>query len=213
MVDDGFDTFDAEMARRSPYGIHPEAKTGALAPLSQAARDAAENLLDKAVDKIEAGDAERADRLISRAAAIPFDEHENIWPGPMMADQMLFGFLSGIAEDLADAQEHPEDYESVEWLHDDIARAVDKLDAREGSALRDLVETMVSDADILGIHPREARGLAAAVRTLPDPDPATRGLYLPRETSVDRREEVIRLHLSVLVRVVEAMKEADGLIG
>lgn len=210
MSDDRWDAFETEMARRNPYGIHPEAKTGALAPLSHAARDGAENLLNKAIDSLVSGDSGRADRLISRAAAIPFDEHEKIWPGPMMADQMLFGFLSDIAEDSADAQEHPEEYDMVVWLHDDIARAADKLDAHERAVLRDVVDTIVSDASIIGVHPQEARGLAAVAKTLPGPDPTARGLYLPRETRADRREEVIRLHLSAFVKVLEAIDEGDA---
>src|SRR5690625_7290895 len=100
--------------------------------MSQAAQDAAENLLDKAINGLLSGDSERAEKFIARAAAIPFDEHEQVWPGPMMADQMLHGFLSDFVEDWADAQEHPEDYELVMWLHDDIARVVDKLDSDEG---------------------------------------------------------------------------------
>ncbi|MFN3340437.1 MAG: hypothetical protein ACK40Z_12130 [Dietzia sp.] len=199
------------MARRSPYGIHPETKTGALAPLSQAAQVAAENLLNKVIDKLEAGDSEAADRLISRAVAIPFDEHQENWPGPMMADQMLFELLSDVAEEWADAQEHPEDYESVEWLHDEVAKVVDELDSREGSILRITVETMVDDAPILGIHPREARGLAAVVRALPDPDLVTRGLNLPRDAGADRREEIIRLHLGVFVRVMDVLNSDEDI--
>lgn len=210
VADERFDVFEAEMARRNPYGIHPEAKTGALAPLSQAARDAAENLLNKAIDKLEIGDSERAERLISRAAAIPFDEHEEIWPGPMMADQMLFGMLSDFVEDWADAQGYPEDYESVEWLHEDIAGIVNDLDAREGAALRDTVETMVADAGVLRIDPLEARGLLAVVKNLPDPAGADRGLDLLPEADAVRREEVIRLYVGLFVRVWAAMKSEGG---
>lgn len=208
--DDRWGAFEAEMARRNAYGVHPEAKTRALAPMSQAAQDAAENLLDKAINGLLSGDSERAEKFIARAAAIPFDEHEQVWPGPMMADQMLHGFLSDFVEDWADAQEHPEDYELVMWLHDDIARVVDQLDSDEGSYLREMIETMVSDAPVLGIHPREARGLANVVKALPDPGLASPGLTLPRDTDASRREEVIRLHLSVTVKVLEAMQEGDA---
>lgn len=209
MADEGMDAFAAEMARRSPYGIHPDSKTGALSELSQAARDAAENLLNKAIYRLETDDPDAAERFILRAAAIPFDEHEQIWPGPMMADQMLFGMLSDFVEEWADAQGYPEDYESVEWLHEDIAGIVNDLDAREGAALRDTVETMVADAGVLRIDPLEARGLLAVVKNLPDPAGADRGLDLLPETDAVRREEVVRLYVGLFVRVWAAL-EPDG---
>lgn len=209
MADEGMDAFEAEMARRNPYGIHPDAKTGALSELSRAARDAAENLLNKAIDRLELNDVERAERFISRAAAIPFDEHERIWPGPMMADQMLHGLLCDFVEDWADAQAYPEDYESVQWLHEHLAGIVDDLDAREGAALRDVVETMAGDAGVLQIDPLEVRGLLAVVKNLPDTDGADRGLELLAETDAARREEVVRLYVGLFVRAWAAM-DSDG---
>lgn len=209
MADDRVDALTAEMARRNPYGTHPDAKSGALSELSQAARDAAENLLNKAIDKLEIGDVEGAERFLSRAAAIPFDEHEKIWPGPMMADQMLHGLLCDFVEDWADAQAYPEDYESVEWLHEYIADIVDDLDAREGAALRDMVETMAADAWVLRIDPLEVRGLLAATKNLPDPAGSDRGLYLLCETDSARRVEVVRLYVGLFVRVVAAL-DSDG---
>lgn len=210
MTDEGVDAFTAEMARRSPYGIHPDAKTSALSELSLAARDAAENLLNKAIDRLELGDVERAERFISRAAAIPFDEHERIWPGPMMADQMLHGLLCDFVEDWADAQAYPEVYESVQWLHEHLAGIVDDLDAREGAALRDMVETMAGDAGVLRIGPLEVRGLLAVVQNLPDSDGADRGLELRAETDTARREEVVRLFVGLYVRVWAVMASDGG---
>lgn len=209
MTDDRRLTFEQELARRTAYGLHPDTKTGALSELSQAARDAAENLLFKAVKRLEAGDSAGADRYIARAVAIPFDEHERIWPGPMMADQMLHGLLCDFAEDWADAQAYPEDYESVEWLHEHLAVIVDDLDEREGAALRDMVETMAADAGILQIDPLEARGLLAAVRNLPDSVRPDRGFDLLPDTDSARREQVVRLYIGLYVRVWSAL-ESDG---
>lgn len=210
MANEGVDAFEAEMSRRNPYGIHPDAKTGALSELSLAARDAAENLLNKAIDRLELGDVERAERFISRAAAIPFDEHERIWPGPMMADQMLHGLLCDFVEDWADAQAYPEDYESVEWLHEHLAGIVDDLDARDGAALRDVVETIAGDAGVLRIDPLEVRGLLAVVKNLPDSDGADRGLDLRAETNAVRREDVVRLFVGLYVRVWAVMAPNGG---
>lgn len=209
MADAERDAFEAEMAQQTPYGIHPYATTSALAPISQAAQTAAANLLNKALDKIGSGDSEGAGRLISRAAAIPFDEHERSWPGTLMAEQLLFEFLTDVTEGSWDAPERPEGHESVAWLYDDISRAADHLGSDEGALLRETVETMVADARVLGIYPREARGLAAAARTLPGPALAITGREIATDASADVREETIRRYLHVFVAVMEAMDSHD----
>lgn len=206
-------TYEEDLARRTAYGLHPDSKTGALAPVSEAAMEAAFNLLDKAAVRMVDGADEVTEKLISRAAALPFDEHLGLWPGPYTADQMLFDFLCRVAEDAAHDKQDPDDYDYVEGLYDDIVRVVPRLNAREGSILRDIVETIVSDAGILGIARVEAEALAAAVRSLPEPEPAERALKLGRDADIAQREELTRLVLGVLVTVIKSMDEADGLPG
>lgn len=211
MTDDRRLTLDEDLARRTPYGIHPDVKTGALAEVSEAAMDAAFNLLDKALTRMVDGDEQRAATLISRAASMPFDEHLRLWPGPYTAHQMLFDFLCNVAETASLDQLHPDDDGHLDQLYDDVARVVPLLDAREGAVYRDIVETIVSDAVMLGI-PRDVAGvLADAVRTLPDPETAERALALGRGADVARREDLTRLVLGVLRTVITAMDEADGI--
>lgn len=116
MSDDQFATCEAEMARRNPYGVPPDAKTGALFELGHTAQDAVQNLLNKGIDRLERGDVDGVERFISRAAALPFDQHERIRLGPMMAGHALHGLLCDFIEDWADAQAYPEDHESICWL-------------------------------------------------------------------------------------------------
>lgn len=201
---------EAEMARRTPYGLHPEAKTGALTELSEAAADAARNLLDKAASRLARGQDDRADRLIARVVAMPYDEHWGCWHGTAMAGQLLFDALSTIAEEWAEAQESPEDYESVYWLHEDMKRAVDVMDPDNLAVLRETLETIVADATLLGISPRESRGLAAAAERMPAPSMPKSGWTVPPDASEMRREEMIRIYLDVLVDVMRVIDTSGG---
>jgi len=210
MTDDRRLTLDEDLARRTAYGLHPDVKTGALAEISEAAMDAAFNLLDKALTRMVDGDEQRAAKLISRVASLPFDEHLELWPGPYTADQMLFDFLCNVAETASLDQQHPDDDGHLDQLYDDVARVVPLLDAREGAIYRDIVETIVSDAVMLGIPRDEAGVLADAVRPLPDPETAERALGLGRRAGLARREDLTRRELGVLCTVITAMNEADG---
>ena len=201
--------FEAEMSRRSPYGIHPEVKTGALAEMSEGYRVAAGNLLAKAVDRILRG-ADGADRLIARAVAIPFDEHDECWPGPTMAGQLLFEWLSDVAEEWAEAQEYPEDDESVYWLHEDIPRIGDGLDADEVALLKGTVETLASDGELLGISGPEIRGLDAIARKLPGPGLQEHARSLTREATEEQRELVLRRYLAVYLLSLRVISQDEG---
>lgn len=201
--------FEAEMSRTSPYGIHPELKTGALAEMSEGSHVAASNLLGKAVDRI-LRDADGADRLIARAVALPFDEHSECWPGPTMAHQMLFEWLSDVAEEWAEAQEYPEDYGSVYWLHEDIPRIGDGLDADEVALLKGTVEILAADGGVLGISRPESRGLAAAAAELPGPGLQEHARALPREATEEQRERVLRRYLDVYVQALRVIVPDEG---
>lgn len=210
MTGDRRRAYEENLARRTAYGLHPDSKTGALVPVSEAAMEAAFNLVDKALARMVDGADQAADRLISRAAALPFDEHLGLWPGPYSADQMLFDFLCSVARDAPDDLDDLDD-DYVDGLYDDIVRVVPRLNAREGSILRDIIETMVSDAAILGIAPAEARALADAVRTLHDPEVAERARKLSSDADIAQREERTQLILGVFLTVIKAMNEADGI--
>lgn len=209
MIDGLPAAFEAEMSRRSPYGIHPGAKTGALAEMSEAAANAAQNLLEKAFARLRDGDDERADRLIARVVALPYDEHAECWHGTAMAGQLLFTQLTSIAEEWADAQEFPDEYTSVYWLHEDMARAVDEMDPGHLAVLRETLETISADAALLGVSPREARGLAEVAKLMPPPALPGAGWEIPPDADELQREAVIRRYLDVLIDVVRVLETSD----
>lgn len=95
---------------------------------SWAQQVAAQNLLDKVADALGVGDGARAQRLAEQAAALPFDDLEQTWPGVFMAGQTLFEDVSDVVEEwpqqdaswievLADALESAEGWARVELLH------------------------------------------------------------------------------------------------
>lgn len=53
----------------------------------------AENLLVKAADAWDNAQHDRATRLLDRAAALPFDRREGLWPGLAAAHMLLFELL------------------------------------------------------------------------------------------------------------------------
>lgn len=73
------DWHEAEMNR--PLGPAEMATNAALSPFSRALWVGADNLLDKAVRALRAGDADRAVALVYRAASLPCDDHEGSAPG------------------------------------------------------------------------------------------------------------------------------------
>lgn len=114
------------------------------------------------------------------------------------------------AEEWADAQERPEDYESVYWLHEDIARVGEGLDADESAVLRGTLENVVDDADLLGISHPETQGLVTAAQKLPGPALPEHGRALTREATEDQREQVLRLYLAVCVKVLRVMNDDEA---
>src|SRR4051794_16773683 len=98
-------------------GDIPLRSTAALAPMSQAQMDAATNLLTKALAALEIGDRARAHRFIDRAVALPYDEHEEMYPAAMMAHLQMYtavtdaleqggdGWLAAATETLPSASE------------------------------------------------------------------------------------------------------------
>lgn len=202
--------FLADMARRSPYGTHPDVRDAALAPFSEASHEAAVNLLTKALRRLSEGDAEKADRMIARAAALPFDEREHAWPGTGMAEQMLFDLLADQAEEVAafldgdlEDDEWDEDLDEIDEgfpvpLEPVVAYVAEQVGPAEGVALRDAVETVADDGALYGIGPEQAGRLREAVAALPV---GPSGRAIGPEAGTAERESVIRAHLMVYLRV------------
>ncbi len=65
-----------------------------LSPFSRAGWQAADNLLTKAKRWFTSGDENRAMALVDRAAALPYDDHEDAAPAVLAAGMMLFSAIT-----------------------------------------------------------------------------------------------------------------------
>lgn len=110
----------------------------------------AENLLDKTLDALDRGDEDTAHRMAAKAAARPFDEYEELWPGPWAAHYRLF-------EEVVDTiEEWPEgDHGWVDVLAEVTAQAT----GRHLTELRSLAATLAQDARFHAVEPAEAARL------------------------------------------------------
>lgn len=114
-----------------------------LSPFSSALIAAADNLLDKADRALAAGDVRRATRLIDRAAALPYDEHEECAPAAFAATMLLFGVVTDALED--------SDPDDSAWL----AAAVQAMAASDGWGRSQLRRTLDAISQDYLIEPAE----------------------------------------------------------
>ena len=135
---------------------------------SVASQLAADNLLAKALRAIEAGDHERASGYIQRAVALPFDEHEQEYPGLTSAHLRLFMMVADTMDECLE--------DDTVWLD----AALDVLGSAADEArleLRDVLSDI--DQDYLLSGPEHDR-LRAAISSIP-PRPDAWDLLLPPE--------------------------------
>ena len=142
-------------------GDIPLRATAALAPFSRARMDAATNLLDKALCALDDGDEARARRFVDRAVALPYDEHEQVHPAAMTAQQQLFVAVTDALDDGGD-----------DWL----AAATDTFASAPEEArycLRDVLSSVLQDYDLSDGDQRRLHRLISGVperAELPDLD-------------------------------------------
>ena len=130
-----------------------------LAPFSQGAAAAADNLVSKALDALANGDRDRADRLLVRAACLPYDEHEEGFPG---LDALTLGLFC-LVTDECDACEADDDA----WLRAAFT-ALPELDDVGSRALLDVLRVVDKD---YGLPARESARIRRALpRNLTAPD-------------------------------------------
>lgn len=134
-------------------GDIPLRATAALSPFSQAQMDAATNLLNKALRALNDGDEAKARRLVERAVALPYDEHEDTHPAAMMAHQQLFGAV-------VDALEGGDD----EWI-DAAAATMASAPEQARCCLRDVLRDVRQDYEVSDAEQKRLRGL---VRDVPE---------------------------------------------
>ncbi|MEZ0164742.1 hypothetical protein AB2L27_08190 [Kineococcus sp. LSe6-4] len=105
----------------------------------------ADNLLGKASRALEAGDEEKARRLVERAMALPVDEHEGVHPAWWSSHMALHTLV-------VDAIEESEENDH-RWLS--AAEAV--LSGDDGPGAVSLRGTLGSAGESVGLTPHEAR--------------------------------------------------------
>ena len=160
---DLFDRFRRHMEQEANRGLGdiPLRATAALAPFSRAEMDAAKNLLDKALRALDDGDEARARRFVDRAVALPYDEHEQVHPAAMTAQQQLFVAVT-------DAIESGDD----EWL-DAVIDTFASAPEEARYCLRDVLTSVLQDYELTDGDQRRLRRLIREVperAELPDLD-------------------------------------------
>ncbi|HQF96469.1 MAG TPA: hypothetical protein PLS46_20035 [Microthrixaceae bacterium] len=146
-----FARYLAEQSNRG-LGSIPLAPTRALAPISRGLMAGATNLLTKALRALEADDEARARQFVERAAALPYDDHEERHPGVAMAQQELFTEIVDILEDCED-----------HW----VAAVADVFAAAQEQArfaLRDVLNDILQDFSLTDDEQRRVRHL---IRDIP----------------------------------------------
>lgn len=179
--------------RARPLGDAVLASGRILQPFSRAGLEAADNLLDKARRALGEGNADRATTLVRRAAALPFDEHEETAPAALRGHMTLFMLVTDELEESGK--------DESEWL--DAALTV--LASTENTArfvMRDVLVAIDQDYHLSG---QEQRRLRAAIARIP-PRAELRNLRLS--------DQELGEHLMDLLRACNAYDAAlDDLLG
>lgn len=157
------------LGERTPFGTVQMAPTAPLAPFSQAAMTAADNLLVKAVSRLRRGDRVAADKLIARAAEIPFDDHERWWPGLNMATVQVYSVLADQSELIADHHDFEDDIVvEAPFEIDVVVRSITRdLSAVEGAALHYAIDEILTASDYHGIDRHQQKRISTVQAMLP----------------------------------------------
>lgn len=154
-----------------------------LGPFSLASWQGAENLLTKALRKLEEGDEAATARLVERAASLPYDPHEDAAPAAIAAGMLLF---MAVSDELESSDE-----DDSAWL--DAALAVLRVET-EGDRfeMRDTLAAIRQDNDLTSA---ETQRIEAAVRDIPE-HPELRDMGdLPVPELAERVTGILRLVL------------------
>ena len=152
-----------------------------LQPFSRALHEAADNLLLKARVALQDGDEERTARLVSRAAALQYGEHEDAHPAVWSASMALFDEVVDAVEDA--------DEGDITWLSTALA-VLEHVDGFAEMGLRHVLDVLVRD---FTLTQRETKLIRRAVG-LPEPEPEL-DFGLTRDSS---DEEIRDVALSLL---------------
>lgn len=161
---------------------------------SMAGLIAAGNLFEKVVGALVLGDEDKARRVATQVARRPFDDFEDVWPGPTAARYALFKLVTDTVDEL------PEDDDTWVAVLDVIASAVS---GRQRDELHHLAAVLPQDADFLGIGESEAARLKV-VADGADPQ-AWPGDDVPEDQRGDYVLQLAHLYLALEGRLVDAL--------
>jgi hypothetical protein len=179
MEDDALAEVLALLGPEGEFGELQRRSGRLLNTMSNAQVRAAENLLTKAARSLSAGDIARAERLIDRAAQMPYDAREEDSPGVRGASMLVRGIIS-------DRFEHSEP-DDMAWL--DVVLAVHPhLDPLGRAEVASVVHGFVLQEAIFTVTQAEARRIRRHFGDAPlDAD-----LGDGPEATVEQRRAIIR---------------------
>ena len=153
---------------------------------SLALQEAADNLLDKAMQGMHDGNPERATKFLRRAAELPWDSHEHVHTAALEAHMMLFNAvidaMHGSAED------------DMRWLTVAL-RVIDTLGERAAAELRSVLVVAYNDE---GPTPKEAKQIRAALPST-SPEIDSIAYELPESSTVDEIVEAVEPILEAFI--------------
>ena len=144
------DLFESDPAygRRPEFGELARRSGRMLNERSLAQITAAENLLGKATASAAAGNVERAEQLIQRAAAMPYDPREEGSPGIRGAEMVIFSLVTDRLE--------ASDEDDPAWL-DVVVDVYAHLDGPGKAELASVVHGFVLQGAIYNVTAAEGR--------------------------------------------------------
>lgn len=197
------------MSDASPSRFHPvpgvAGEFGALASrsgrllneVSHAQIIGAQNLLTKATHSVSAGDAQRAEQLIDRAAQMPYDPREEGSPGVRAASVLVYSLIV----DQFEASE-PDD---MTWL-DVICAVHPHLDPIGRAEVASVVHGFVLQDAFFTVTPAESRRIQQSFGDAPlEPDRGDEP-----DATVEQRSRIIRSLVMATSALADAYTEATN---
>lgn len=157
MNDDAWRSLGNLLAARAdrPFGEVQWVSDRTLQPFSISGWMGAENLLTKARRAIDAGDLDRARKLVDRAARLPYDDHEQAAPAALAAHMELFNVVTDALEEAY--------ADDSRWL--DAALAV--LTTADEPARYDMRDVLAAIDQDYALNPPESSRLRSAIAPIP----------------------------------------------
>lgn len=188
------DLVDGEAS--TPFATAVLRSNRAKGPFSDALHAGATNLLRKALVALMKGDEARTEALVARVAALPFDDHEGVYPGLSMASFLVFETVVNEFE----ASDEGEEY----WL-DAALTARASSDPAGAEMLSLALDVVRKDYEVT---PHEMRRINAAVGAdVPDDRDIEARLGDDRSAHARAIMSALRANHAYLEAIVAALPE------